>query len=64
MSEQDSQVSQHILAQLEGEKIRIILIDGRALEGTVRRVEREALHLDVHVIPLKEIANYFVLKKS
>lgn len=64
MSEKDTPISQQILAQLEGEKIRIILRDGSALEGTVRRVDQQTLRLGEHSVSLKDIVTYFLLKGS
>jgi hypothetical protein len=64
MSERDSGVSHHILSTLEGEKIRAILCDGTAVEGVVIRVNPKELFLSNQVIPLDQIATYYVLKGS
>lgn len=64
MSEHNSQVSHHILARLEGEKIRLILDDGSTVEGVVRGADREKIRLDDHIVALDKISTYFVLEES
>jgi hypothetical protein len=62
MSEFNSEVSEYMLSLLEGEKIRVILRDGTVVEGAVVRVSPEELSLANKVVPLKQIATYYVLK--
>jgi hypothetical protein len=62
MSEFNSKVSEQILSLLEGEKIRVILRDGTVVEGAVVRVNPEELSLTNQVVPLDQIATYYVLK--
>ncbi len=64
MSEHNSQISHHILARLEGERIRLILHDGSTVEGTVRGADRDKIRLDDHIVPLEKISTYFVLEES
>jgi translation initiation factor IF-1 len=63
-SENNSQVSHHILARLEGENIRLILHDGSTVEGTVRGADRDKIRLDDRTVPLDKISTYFVLEES
>ena len=62
MSEFNSDVSPHILSRLEGEEIRVILRDGTVVEGAVVKVTTEELCLTNQVIPLDQIATYYVLE--
>ncbi len=64
MSEPNYQASYQILSLLEGEKIRVILRDGSALEGKVLDVSSDSLRLDDTAILLNNIATYFVLQES
>jgi len=64
MTELRPGVSHHILSQLEGELVRVILKDGRSLEGIVRRVDERELRLNDQVVSLTEVATYFVLKEK
>jgi hypothetical protein len=64
MSEDNTRVSHHILARLEGEKIRLILHDGSTVEGTVRGADKDSIRLDDHIVSLDKISTYFVLEEG
>lgn len=63
MTEPNSRTSRHILSFLEGEKIRIILLDGSITEGEVSEVTTDALRLDDTIVSIDRIATYFVLQE-
>jgi small nuclear ribonucleoprotein (snRNP)-like protein len=64
MTELPTRISHHILSQLEGESVRVILKDGRTLQGIVRGVDERELHLNDEVVLLNEISTYFILKEE
>ena len=59
MTEHTPRISHHILSQLEGELVRVILKDGRSLQGIIRGVDENELHLNDEVVSLTEISTYF-----
>ncbi len=61
MTELTPRISHHILSQLEGELVRVILKDGRSLQGIMRGVDERELHLDDEVVSLTEISTYFIV---
>ena len=63
MTEPDSRTSRYILSFLEGEKIRIIFLDGSTTEGEVLEVTTDGLRLDDTIVPINKIATYFVLQE-
>ena len=64
MPKPNYQTSHQILSLLEREKIRVILRDGSVLEGKVLEASADSLRLEDTVIPLNNIATYFVLRES
>ena len=64
MPEPNYQTSYQILSLLERENIRVILRDGSVLEGKVLEVATDSLRLEDAVIPLNDIATYFVVQES
>jgi len=63
MTEPNSRTFRHILSFLEGEKIRIILLDGSIAEGKMLGVTTGTLRLDDTIVPINKIATYFVLQE-
>jgi len=61
MTELTPRISHNILSQLEGELVRVILKDGRSLQGIIRGVDERELHLNDEVVPLTEISTYFIV---
>jgi small nuclear ribonucleoprotein (snRNP)-like protein len=64
MTELSTRISRHILSQLEGESVRVILKDGTTLQGIVRGADERALHLNDDMVALEDISTYFVLKEK
>ena len=61
MTEPTPRISHHILSQLEGELVRVILKDGRSLQGIISGVDERELHLNDEVVSLTEISTYFII---
>jgi small nuclear ribonucleoprotein (snRNP)-like protein len=64
MTELTPRISRHILSQLEGELVRVILKDGKTLQGIVRGVDERELHLNDEVVSLTEMSTYFIIKED